>query len=76
MIEINYLQLARTQFYDLKSQTLIDYEDSLGAENEMIYEINNNKFKIIVDGYWEKYPWFDWIVLDEQNNEIISGTYS
>lgn len=71
---MNYLQLAKEQFSNLQEKTLDEDRHSLGAENEMDYEIDGVKFKIKVDGFWEKATWFDWTVYDEQGNEIANGT--
>jgi hypothetical protein len=71
---MDYLKLAKEQFINLKEETLDEDRHSLGAENEMDYEIDGVKFKIKVDGFWEKATWFDWTVYDEQGNEIVNGT--
>lgn len=71
---MDYLKLAKEQFSNLMEETLDEDRHSLGAENEQDYEIDGVKFKIKVDGFWEKATWFDWNVYDEQGNEIASGT--
>ena len=71
---MNYLKLAKEQFSNLQEETLDEDRHSLGAENEMDYEIDGVKFKIKVDGFWEKATWFDWTVYDEKGNEIANGT--
>ena len=70
-----YLELAKNQFYELKEETLKDVSESMGAENELDYEIDGEKFKIKVDGFWEKATWFNWEVFNEQGESILSGTY-
>jgi hypothetical protein len=71
---MNYLKLAKEQFSNLQEETLDEDRHSLGAENEMDYEIDGVKFKIKVDGFWEKATWFDWTVYDEEGKEIANGT--
>jgi hypothetical protein len=71
---MNYLKLAKEQFSNLKEETLSKDRHSLGAENEMDYEIDGVKFKIKVDGFWEKATWFDWTVYDKKGNVITNGT--
>ena len=73
---MNYLKLAKEQFSNLQDETLDEDRHALGAENEQDYDIDGVKFKIKVDGFWEKATWFDWNVYDEQGNEIASGTES
>lgn len=70
----NYLELAKEQFYNMKEEILDLDRKSLGGEDETNYEVDGVKFKIKVDGYWEKSNWFNWTVYDEQGNEITSGT--
>lgn len=74
MEKINYKELAEEQFDNLKEETLDEDRHCLGAENEKDYEVDGVKFKIKVDGFWEKATWFNYIVLDEQGNEIAKGT--
>jgi len=71
---MNYRELASEQFYNLKEETLDDDRHCLGAANEQEYEIDGLKFKISVNGFWEKATWFDWVVYDEENNIITRGT--
>jgi hypothetical protein len=71
---MNYLKLAKEQFSNLQEETLDEDRHSLGAENEMDYEIDGVKFKIKVEGFWEKATWFDWTVYDEEGKEIANGT--
>jgi len=72
--DMNYLELAEDQFYNLKEETLDDDRHVLGAGNKKDYEVDNVKFTIEVDGFWEKSTWFDWIVKDENGAKIDSGT--
>lgn len=74
METIDYLKLAEKQFLTLKKKTLDEDRDILGAENEENYEVNGLKFKIKVDGFWEKATWFNWEVTDEQGEKIAFGT--
>lgn len=71
---MNYLELAKAQFSKLQEETLDDDRHSMGAANEIDYELNGIKFKIAVDGFWESSEWFDWIVYDEKGIEITKGT--
>lgn len=70
----DYLKLAIDQFNKLREETLDEDRHSLGAGNEYNYEVDGIKFKIAVDGYWEKSTWFDWQVYDSTGNKIFSGT--
>lgn len=73
---INFKELAKKQFYALKEEILDEDRKSLGAGNEQDYTINDKKFTIIVDGFWEKAIWFEYFVLDENGNKIESGAVS
>ena len=73
-MKIDFEELAEDQFYKLKEETLDEDRKSLGAEGEQDYEIDEVKFKIKVDGFWEKSTWFNWIVYDESGKEIDTGT--
>lgn len=75
MNKINYQQIAIKQFFELKEETESETQEVLGAEVEKDYEINGFKFKIHVDGYWEKAVWFDWIAYNEQGKIIEEGAY-
>jgi hypothetical protein len=70
----DFLKLAKEQFSNLKEETLNEDRHCLGAESEEDYEVNGLKFKIKVDGFWEKATWFDWLVYDENGVQIESGT--
>lgn len=71
---MNYLKLAKEQFSNLQNVILDEDRHAVGAANKQDYDIEGVKFKIKVDGFWEKATWFDWIVYDEQGNKIASGT--
>lgn len=70
---IDYSELAETQFYELKEETLDDDRKSLGAENDKNYDIEGEKFNISVSGFWEKSTWFDYVVKGENGNIIEEG---
>lgn len=72
--DMNYLELAKEQFYTLKEDTLNEDRHCLGAANKKDYEIGGVKFSIEVDGFWEKATWFDWTVNNEKGEEISKGT--
>lgn len=71
----NFLELAQTQFLNLQDEILDIDRHSVGGGDETHYEVSGFKFKIKVDGYWEKATWFDYEVLDEQNKIIESGNH-
>jgi len=71
---MNYLELAKEQFYTLKEETLDEDRHCLGATNSKEYEKDGVKFSIEVDGFWEKSTWFDWEVKDENGAVLDSGT--
>jgi hypothetical protein len=73
-MEIYFEELATDQFYELKEKTLDEDRHVLGANSEQDYDINGVKFKIKVNGFWEKSTWFNWTVFDENGVEIKSGT--
>jgi hypothetical protein len=75
MSDLDYLNLAKEQFNNLQKETLDMDRYSLGGEDEINYEIDGVKFKIKVDGFWEKSVWFDWFVYNEQGIEITKGYY-
>lgn len=70
----DYLELAEKQFYKLKEKTLDNERLSLGAESTEEYDIDGEKFKIHVDGFWEKSTWFNWTVYDNDGNVIHEDT--
>lgn len=72
---MDYLKLAKEQFLTLKEDRLDEDRHSLGAENEIEYNVDNNKFKIKVNGFWEKGTWFNWQATDDNNKIVASGTY-
>jgi len=71
----NFLQLAKEQFLNLKEEILDLDIKALGSEDVTSYENDGVKFKIKVDGCWEKATWFDYKVYDEQENIIETGNY-
>lgn len=72
---MDYLKLAKEQFFKLKEEILDEDRHSLGASNEVDYEIDGNKFKIKVDGFWEKSTWFEWEVINATGEKIASGMW-
>lgn len=74
-MEPNYLELAKEQFLNLKEEVLDMDRKALGSEDETNYEVNEVKFKIKVDGFWEDSTWFNYEVLNEQNQTIEKGDY-
>ena len=74
MENVNYLELAKIQFNALMEDILDADRHALGAECEEEYEKYGVKFKIKVDGFWEKSKWFDWCVYDDAGNVIAKGT--
>lgn len=68
-----YFELAEEQFYNLKEETLDDDRKSVGAIGDEDYEIDGFKFNIEVDGFWEKSTFFEYVVKDENGNEIERG---
>ena len=72
---MDYLKLAKEQFFTLKEEMLDEDRHSLGAANEIDYDIEGEKFKIKVDGFWEKSTWFDWEVINLSGEKIASGTW-
>jgi hypothetical protein len=72
---MNYLQLAKEQFLNLKEEMLDLDRKCLGSEDETNYEVEGIKFKIKVDGFWEKATFFYYIVTDEFGKEIEKGSY-
>lgn len=71
---MDYLKLATTQFFALKEEVLDENRHALGSGNEVDYEIDGIKFKITVDGCWEKSTWFDWEVFDDKGNKVAGDT--
>lgn len=71
---MDYLSLAKDQFENLMEAMLDEDRHCLGASNEQDYNVNGEKFKIEVEGFWEKSTWFDWHVYDMNNIKITSGT--
>tara|TARA_R110002167_G_scaffold5215_3_gene24411 strand:+ start:400 stop:669 length:270 start_codon:yes stop_codon:yes gene_type:complete len=71
---MNYLELAKEQFYILKEETLDEDRHLVGAGNSEDYEIKGVKFSIEVNGFWEKSTWFDWVAKDEKGEKLDSGT--
>ena len=72
---MNYLKLAKEQFLNLKEEMLDFDRKCLGSEDETNYEVEGVKFKIKVEGFWEKSTWFDYIVTDEFGKELDKGNY-
>lgn len=72
-MKTNYFELAESQFYQLKEDTLDEDRKCVGAEGEEDYEIDGFKFTIKVDGFWEKSTFFSYVVTDELGNEIEKG---
>lgn len=73
-MKTNYLELAKSQFKNLKEEVLDLDRHALGSEDEINYEVDGIKFKIKVYGFWEGSEWFNYWVYDEQGNEIEHGT--
>lgn len=71
----DYLKLAQEQFLNLKEEELDLNRKILGSQDETNYEKDGIKFKISVDGFWEKATWFNYTVSDEQGNIIEKDTY-
>ena len=71
---MDYLELAKEQFFDLKEDVLDEDRHCLGAENEKKYEVDGVRFTIKIEGFWEKSNWFDFVVIDEHGTIIKSGT--
>jgi hypothetical protein len=74
-MKIDFLELAKEQFLNLKKEILDFNREYLGSEDETDYEVDGFKFKIKVDGFWEKATFFDYIVTDEFGKEIEKGDY-
>jgi hypothetical protein len=71
----NYLEIAKHQFLNLKEEFLDMDRKAIGSEDDTNYEVDKFKFKIKVDGYWEDSTWFNYEVLNEQNEIIEKGDY-
>jgi hypothetical protein len=72
---MNYLQLAKEQFLNLKEEMLDLDRKYLGSEDETNYEVDGIKFTIKVEGFWEKATFFDYVVKDEFGKELEKGYY-
>lgn len=73
---INYLELAKEQFLNLKEALLDLDRKCLGGIDTTNYEIEGIKFSIEVDGFWEKSTWFDYVVKNEFGNILEEADYS
>lgn len=67
---MNYRELAEQRFLALQDELLELDKDALGGEDETNYEVDGVRFKIKVDGFWEKATWFNYEVFNEQNQSI------
>jgi hypothetical protein len=74
-MEIDYLELAKSFFLKLKKELQQEDSDSMGGISLEEFNVNCFKFKIEVDGFWEKATFFDYIVTDEFGKEIDKGNY-
>ena len=72
---IDYRELAIDLFYALQEEVLDEDRHALGVEDEKDYEIDDFKFTISVDGFWEKATWFNYQVRDQFGDLIEEGNY-
>jgi hypothetical protein len=71
----NYLELAKEQFLNLQEEILDLDRHALGSECGENYEVDEVKFNINVDGFWEGSTWFNYEVRNEHNEIIEKGDY-
>lgn len=75
IMEIDYLELAKNFFLQLKKELQQDDSDSMGGASSKDFNINGFEFEIFVDGFWEKSKFFDYKVVDKSGKELEKGDY-
>lgn len=68
-----YLELAIDQFYEMKEEWLDDDRHCVGGTNKKDYQLDEVKFELEVNGFWEKADWFDYTVVDSDGIELDKG---
>ena len=76
IMKIDYLELAKSFFLQLKKELQQEDSDSMGGSSSKDFNINGFEFEIFVNGFWEKTKFFGYKVIDKQEKELEKGEYS